>query len=269
MVARKNVEKAEENAVVNVPVIDFANDAGSGLEGADKDSFAIPFVRVLQGLSPALEEIEGAKPGHFFNTVTKELWSDGVSVIPVSFQRRFLKWLPRSAGGGFKGEMSVGEFTALGAAGSLGEDERGLPMHDGCVLRDTRTHFVLVVREDGSYTPAIIALSGTQIKKSKLWLSMINELKMRDKAGVPFTPASYAAVYRLTTKKEQNDQGTWHGVNVVMERTINPADAGDAELYMAAREFHKQVSAGAVKVDHNAMADETAAGDDNGPADGF
>lgn len=71
--------------------IDYAADAGAGLEGTDRDSFAIPFLTVLQPTSPQLETIEGAKAGGLINTVTNTLYADGVTIIPCSFQRRWVR----------------------------------------------------------------------------------------------------------------------------------------------------------------------------------
>ena len=62
------VAEAKKTAVA-MP-LDFSADAGMGMEGADKSSFAIPFITMLQGLSPQLETVEGAKPGLFINTIT-------------------------------------------------------------------------------------------------------------------------------------------------------------------------------------------------------
>ncbi|HET8689559.1 MAG TPA: hypothetical protein VFM18_23360, partial [Methanosarcina sp.] len=87
------MSKKESNAVVEAQntavamAMDFSADAGMGMEGADKTSFAIPFLTMLQGLSPQVESVEGAKPGKFINTITNELF-DEVLVIPCAYQRR-------------------------------------------------------------------------------------------------------------------------------------------------------------------------------------
>ena len=45
-------------------------DASSGLENISQDDLATPRLKVLMQLSPELEELEGAKAGMIFNTVT-------------------------------------------------------------------------------------------------------------------------------------------------------------------------------------------------------
>ena len=57
------VKDEKTTALSTNVVLDFAADAGMGMEGVDKDSFAIPFIALLQGLSPQLETVDGAKPG--------------------------------------------------------------------------------------------------------------------------------------------------------------------------------------------------------------
>ena len=67
--------------------MDFSADAGQGMEGADKASFAIPFITMLQGLSPQLETVDGAKPGLFIMTkqMARELTRrHGITVFSIS-----------------------------------------------------------------------------------------------------------------------------------------------------------------------------------------
>ena len=55
--------------------IDYSADAGAGLEGADKDSYAIPFLLALQPLSPQVVDktVAGAEAGMLMNSVSLEL----------------------------------------------------------------------------------------------------------------------------------------------------------------------------------------------------
>ena len=151
----------KDTALVNAG-INMEEDRGGGMEGTDKDSFAIPFISVLQGLSPALQTVEGAKIGMLINTVTNELY-ESIRVIPCAFQRRYLKWLPRSKGGGYKGEMTVAEFETLQVEQKLGVNAKGIPtLKEGqnsegepitLEVKDTRNHFVLIVHDDGTVQP--------------------------------------------------------------------------------------------------------------------
>lgn len=231
----------ENNTALAVMAADFAADAGLGMEGADKSSFAIPFLAILQGLSPQLETVDGAKPGLFINSITNEVFKE-VLVIPCAFQRRFLRWAPRDEGGGYKGEYNPVDVETGKIAG-IQQNAEGRLMIDNDELKDTRNHFVLMQTESGAWTGALLSLGSTQIKKSKRWMSLILGIEMRNAQGKPFNPPSFSHIYKLSTVKEENNKGSWWGLNVEKVEAV-----GDAELYAKAKAFHNSVSAGEVEV---------------------
>jgi hypothetical protein len=233
------VAPAKQN-LPSTEVIDFFADTGKGLEGADKDSYALPFLAILQGLSPQIETVDGAKPGLFINTITNDL-SSSVNVIPVAFQRRYLEWKPRESGGGFCGSRDV---VSVETDTSISKDSKGqLINKEGNILKDTRMHYVLIVNDDGGFSPALISMSSTQVKKSKRWLSMIQNVQMKDGQGKVFNPPSFSHIYKLTSLKDQNDKGTWYGYEIHSGQPVT-----DSVLYKAAKDFHSQVLAGTVVV---------------------
>lgn len=222
-------------------VLDFAADAGMGMEGVDKDSFAIPFIALLQGLSPQLETVDGARPGLFINTITDELFKE-VLVVPCAYQRRYLRWAPRSEGGGYKGEYNPIDIET-GKILGVEKDADGRLRLEGDELKDTRNHFVLMQSETGAWQPALLSLSSTQIKKSKRWMSRIQGIELRTPEGKPFNPPSFSHVYKLKAVKEENSKGSWWGLDIELVEPVQ-----DAETYARAKEFNKQVAAGEVKV---------------------
>lgn len=235
-------------------VLDFSADAGAGLEGADKNSFALPFIAILQGLSPQMETVPNAKIGLFINTITNAL-STAVDVVPVAFQRRYLEWAPRDQGGGFKGSHNVASVES--DTTNVRNEEGQLMTKGGNLLKDTRIHYVLAVNADGSFTPAIVSMSSTQIKKSMRWLSLIQSVQMKDAAGKTFNPPSFSHIYRLTSVKESNDSGTWYGfdINAV---DPDPIPITDAALYAAAKALNAQVIAGTAQVSAPPKTDTAA-----------
>lgn len=240
MATKKTTElAAPENTALSV--MDFSADAGLGMEGTDRNSFAIPFITVLQGLSPQLESVEGARPGLYINTITNELFKE-VRVVPCAFQRRFLRWAPREQGGGYKGEYNPVDVET-GKLEGLGQNDKGQPTLEGDQLKDTRNHFVLVQSAAGTWQPALLSLSSTQIKKSKRWMSRIQGLEMRAANGKAFNPPSFSHVYKLTAVKEENSQGSWWGVEIGLDGPVT-----DAELYQKAKAFHASVASGEVEV---------------------
>lgn len=241
---------ARPSTAVGKP-LDFFADAGKGLEGADKSSFAIPFLVILQSNSPACAPKKegglGLAPAQFMDSVTNDVFEEG-KFIPCAFQRRFIAWAPRSKGGGFKGEFSPAEVesSANPLKWAMKEDDKGIArmtMPDGSILKDTRTHYGIYMGADGMPKKAILALASTQIKKSKKLLSRIQGILLDGPGGKKFNPPSFSHTYGIRTVKEENNEGVWYGIDFGAVEPI-----ADPELYAMAKEFHDLVMAGKVEV---------------------
>jgi hypothetical protein len=248
----------------------FAADAGGGMEGATQESFAIPFLGVLQKGSPQVDEalgqaIEGAKAGMFFENVTGRMidGKKGVLLVPCAYRRVFIKWGgKKSANSGFKGEMLPEEVAALRAAGKIVELENKLyvPLESGAVdpdlcdnIVDTRNHYVLLMDEEsGAWTNALVSLSRTQLKKSKSLMSALASVKIQGAAGM-YTPPTFANLVRATTLGESNDKGAWFGVRFELSGKVNRL-----EVYEAAKAFHAAVAKGTVEVKYEETAEGTS-----------
>lgn len=259
----------KERAIVKSEGLDdlIAQDAGGGLEGADRDAFAIPFLRVLQKGSPQVEEgnaafIKGAKPGMLFNTVTQELYDgkDGIIFLPCAYQRRFIQWGPRDAGGGFKAEVLPEDVAARRASGEITEADGKLyigkpdPKKSDSVV-DTRNHFGLILTDEGA-AQVLLSLSSTQIKKSKQLMGILSAVRINGKV-----PPTWLSKIRLTTALESNDKGSWHGIKIESAGLID-----DREIYEAGRAFSKIIAEGSARVDYHdteAAGSATAAADDD------
>lgn len=237
----------------------FEADKGAGMEGIDKDSVALPFVLILQKGSPQVDEthakadiVEGAKAGSIYDNISREVidGKTGVVIVPCAFRRVFVRWGSDDSGEGFKGELTVEEVDALRAAGKIVELENRLyfPLEDGTVhekkcdrVSDTRNHYVLVLGEDGGWKEALLSLTSTQIKKSKMLMSALAGVKLNGANG-KFTPPTYANRVRMTTVPESNDKGSWYGVRFVLEGQVT-----DPQIYEAARNLNKNVAKGRVQ----------------------
>lgn len=257
-----------EKTSTEVAVLNFAADSGAGMEGATQESFAIPFLMVLQKGSPQVDEasgaaIEGAKQGMFYLNVTGKMMDGqkGVTVIPCAYRRVFLRWAPKDAGGGgFKGEISPEEVAQLRAERKIAELDGKLyfPLPDGTVnekkcdrVSDTRNHYVLLVNDDGSWSQALMSLTSTQIKKSKMLMSALADVKMQGASGM-YTPATFANRVRVTTVPEKNDKGSWMGLRFELAGHVTRAD-----MYAAGKAFNDSVKKGSVEVKYEEQEDPT------------
>ena len=111
MASSTAVAQKAESLPANVMDDLFAS-AGQGMENIGVEDMQIPFLRILQPLSPQLIKndpkfIKGASAGDIFNTVTGQYWDadEGVTIIPCAYEMKYLEFQLRESGGGFLGEI--------------------------------------------------------------------------------------------------------------------------------------------------------------------
>ena len=238
------------NAVAAVKGVEVSTDVMEDIfetagEGASFDSseMQIPFVRILQAMSPQLskkkpEFIDGASQGDLFNTVTNQYWEgeEGVTVIPCYQTTKYLEFVPREQGGGFQGEIPANDpvLTKTTREGS----KEILP--NGHELVKSDQHYCLVVDGDGSFQPTVIDMKSSQLKVSRRWKTQIAMQKVKHpKTGAMVTPAVYATMWKLSTTEETNDQGTWGNYQVSKVNLVNSRD-----LLQEAKAFRESIMAG-------------------------
>lgn len=233
------------NTDVSTEVMDdIFETAGDGAH-YDSSEMQIPFIRVLQALSPQLnknkpEFIKGASNGDIYNTVTGEFWSgeQGITVIPVYQETKYLEFVPRSQGGGYKGERHPSDPDLQNT--SRDGSKELLPNGNELVKSDQ--HFCLVLADDGSYQPAIIDMKSTSLKVSRRWKTQIAMQKVKAPNGQMLTPALYATMWKLNAVEESNDQGSWYNWSVEKVGLVQ-----SRELFQEAKALRESVSSGAVK----------------------
>ena len=223
---------------------DMMLDAGEGA-AFSADEMQIPFVRLLQALSPQLnkkkaEYIDGASSGDAFNNVTGQYWDGekGITVIPCYQTTKYLEFTPREMGGGFRGEINPNN-PVLQQTTRSGSKEI-LPNGNELVKSDQ--HFCLIVDEDGGFQPAVIDMKSTQLKVSRRWKTQIAMQKVTLPDGRKVTPPVFATMWKLRSVEESNDQGSWSNWAVEKVGLVK-----DRDLYQEARTFRKSIEAGEVK----------------------
>lgn len=245
--SKTDVAKKDPSATALAMSQQFADDANAGFEEASASAYAIPFLQVLQSGSPQCKKsdgayIKGAEEGMFYNTVTQEVFSgdDGLTVIPCHYTQRFIEWKTRESGGGFVGE----HLPSDPVVGTTKKDDKGRDiLPNGNTLVDTRNHYVLVVGVDGSLTPALMAMSSTQSKVSRQWMSKMQGIKIKNAEGAFVTAPMSSRKYKLTTVAKSNDKGSWFVPNVELAGIVE-----DAAEYQAAADFRNAVRSGEAQI---------------------
>jgi hypothetical protein len=243
-------------------------DAQEFRETMTREDMAIPFIQVLQQLSPQCVEgdpayIENAKAGMFFNTVTNEVFDgkgDGIQLVSIAYKASYIEWVPRNAGGGFVNEYDVAEGASIRTArndNGLDIIQSGSPLGTpGNQLSYTHTHYVFMVRPDGTYEPALLTMTSTQVKHSKKLNFQIANLKL---PGSAVPAPRFFGLWRGQTEMNKNDQGIWYTWK--FSRIGSILDLGElgAAIYAAAKDFARSVAAGETKADYS-KTDAGAAG---------
>ena len=244
----KEVAEKKSTQVASMGITSmFKEHSGEGNESVSQEDLALPFLKILQGIDSILDELPDARKGDLYNTVTGKLYKGdkGVTVVPCAYQRRFIHWAPRGTGTGApiavyspKDEMPK---TQKGS-----EDNRDYVVEgEGSYLDQTAQQFVMIVNDDGTCEPALIAMKSSQLKVSKNWNSKIAGVQLKDEDGEIFAAPRFSLLFKVTSKKQDNSKGSWHGWNV---EYVKPME--DADLFAKCHAFHQSIIAGEVNVKH-------------------
>lgn len=255
--AGKEVKPKKENLPALAATFEEMDELG--FENATADSYAIPFLAILQSNSPQVKKtsgsyIDGATEGMLLNTVKNsvvEAEEEGVLVIPCAYRQGFVEWVPRDSGGGF-----VTEYQPHEAPRTERDDDNRDVLPNGNELMDTRYHSLLMLNEDGSASPIVVAMTRTQVKKSKRWMSLMQDIRLpkADGSGT-YTPPMFSHVYRLKVVPEQKDEYSWWNWDITKVSMIE-----DGALVAQAKKLHDAIAAGEVREATDSQT--AAAGDD-------
>ena len=232
-------------------------DSGAGLENITTEDMQIPFIRIIQALSPQLQKddplyIKGAEQGDIFNTVSQEIYKqdEGVIVVPAFFEKKFLEFQLRSSGGGFVRELAADDkdITMTSREGTI----ELLP--NGNELVRTHQHLVIAQSADGTIAPSVLDMKKTQLKVSRRWNTLKNSARLPSGALMPI----YGTAWQVTTVLEANDQGKWFNYKLDRVNDITPTIE---KMMLEARNMYQGVSKGEVKM-AAASADEIAKEED-------
>lgn len=226
---------------VALPMASLMAEQGSGLEEVGSDDVAIPYLSILQKMSAAVEKsdpgyIEGATPGMFHNTVSGELYDgeEGLLVVPCYFRAVYTEQGPGKRGK-FIAEHPVSWPEA--AKTTRNSDRQDVLPNGNVVVRKNRHYLMLAWQEE----PVVLTCKSTALRTSKAWNSQLAARKMDDGKGGTFIPPTFSTVWRLTTVRNENDEGVWYTPSV---KLVN--DLADPDLFEKCRQFAAVVRGGQV-----------------------
>ncbi len=235
-------KKQEVATVETMPDFLRGKTSTRGTENVGAEDLVIPRLELVQSLSPCRKKtdpnyIEGAEEGLLYNNVTRQLYGNSVSVIPVMFRKEWIIWKNRDSGGGFRGAYDTEHEANLAIA----------QLEDGgdCEAVDTAQHFCLLVNPDGKVEEIVISMSKSKAKISRRWNSLI-----RMNEG-----DSFSRVYKMGAVSEEGQKGDYYNF------TIAQAGFPTEQLYKRAEDLYESITKGKVKVDRNVDAATEGSGE--------
>jgi len=241
-------KKAETTTALAVP--NYGEQfAGAGWENTDSGDFQIPFLNQLQALSPQCEDggdrqVEGAKPGMFFNSVTQELYPSSVTLLIALTKHSFVEWKPQDQGGGFVGEYAI-DSDVVREAKERASNPIDLRTEAGNELVETYQVFALILDGDEVKDQVVISFSKTKIKRYKQIMTRLRTFKGSNR--IPL----FAHRLAMTSTNEKNAAGQpYKNVNLAPAVDNDVAAsllAGDSQLLELANALREAILEGAAR----------------------
>jgi hypothetical protein len=246
-------------------------DSGLGSENLSAGDIAIPYLAILQGLSPQINEgkdqfIPGASASMFFNTVSNELYEgrkEGIWLVPCAYHRAFVEWTPREAGGGYVAEHSI-DGDILEECVKNDKNQWVLGGGKGNLIVETAYQYCLLLNmKTGETERVVFALKSTALKANRKWNHAISNAKI---PGHNVQAPRFLFAYNCKTHLEEKNGNSWWSPS--FERSDDPVSPA---VYAEAKDYSLMVKAGEVKLAPEPASDVDGAGDTgeyNNSADG-
>lgn len=240
----------------------YADYAGAGFENQTSDDYSIPFLQILQALSPQLQENDSLRQGMILNTVTGEVWDGkkGIAFVPATTQHVYVEWKPRDAGGGFVGIHEVNSDLVNHAKAASSEYGK-YTTPDGNELIETFYVYGIALDDDGNASEAVLAFSSTKIKKYKGWMTKAKTIQIPLPDGRRIPAPLFAHRYRLKTVSEKNNKGqffNWDAITFDGENAQQARLLPDDPLFQAAVNIKSMIEQGKARAAYESQAPGSA-----------
>lgn len=250
----------------------YADYAGAGFENQTRDDYSIPFLQILQALSPQLQENDSLRPGMILNTVTGDAWDGkkGIAFVPATTQHVYVEWKPREAGGGFVGIHEV-DSDLVNTAKAVSSEYGKYSTLDGNELIETFYVYGIALDDDGNTSEAVLAFSSTKIKKYKGWMTKAKTIQIPLPDGRRIPAPLFAHRYRLKTVSEKNKKGqffNWDSITFDGENAQQARLLPDDPLFQLAVNIKSMIEQGKARAAYESQAPGSTDEEANGAGGG-
>lgn len=261
--------KAENETTALAAFEGYGEFEGRGFQNQTQDDVAIPFLNILQAMSPEVQPdgVEGAKAGMLINSVTQELF-DEVQIVPAVTQHVYVAWKPRDEGGGIVATYQPTD-DVVKAAKARSTEFGKYKDEDGNDLVETFYLACIVCVGEDVKGMAMIAFTSTKIKAYKSIMGRIRPFQIPVGDGRRISPPLFAHLLTLRTQSQKNNKGSFYvpvitpqvGEDGKTDLTAGLLSPEDIRFKMAA-ELEKMVDEGRAKADTSTMQNDAPRAED-------
>ena len=199
----------------------------SSLGNIDQSDLIVPRVKLLQAISPELDEYDHAVKRQFWHTIAAELMGDSILGIPLIVRKSYVLWAPRNDDRGILARSTDGkkwdpgfenlefEVKPKGSAHAVKYEtkgsvaESGLAQFGSSIPGDAQSapaasltyNMLWYFPEHPELSPAVIINTRSAVKPAK---GLISKIEMR--------PVDhFAQQFRIGITDEKGDEGPYYG----------------------------------------------------------
>ena len=212
----------KNNGSSAVAIMSQFENVQTGFEDMNADDLQLPRLKLLQAMSPEIENDESLRSGHIYNSVTGDWWpaDQGVKVIPCVYHKTYVEWAP--VGSGAKGPVAVHQSKDVMNNTVRGDDSKYYTNdNSGNYIEETANYFVLIIGGKGETSQAVISMKSSQLTPSRNWNSKMKNLKIKNSEGVHFTPPMWSHSYLLKSEKTKNGDKTWYKWKIEVDSMLS------------------------------------------------
>ena len=217
--AAQSAQSIEELAVAGLSKDQLQGMQNQGMEDISFQDVLIPRLLIAQAQSNQLDDnnaqyIEGSEAGHVCNTGMKSAY-ESILFCPVAYRKLWIEWPPREQ----QQNRIVQMHTDPAILRECQRDGNMWTTPEGNQIQETAQFYGWQLEEGGGVQECFLPMASTQLRKSRQWLTMAQAEEI-EKDGNIFKAPLWWRVYELTSQKEHNDQGRWHGWAISRDITL-------------------------------------------------
>ena len=232
--------------------------AAMGNKGFTKDEGTIPFMRVMQPLSPQVGNGD-VVAGGYLNLATNKFAKE-LLVIPVEVRWNYTEWsAPQGEGGQFVMDWGENESGWQDKCDGAQKFAYQPVTKDGHVILKARHFFIFDLDDNGGYERAIFPMYATSLKVAKVWSTMLQYAPKINTSRGMMTPAYFYYTYKLTLEEQKNAKGRWFvpkvTANIIDNKQVSVLELTNGKaIWDAAVKLREDLASGEAK----AAAQETS-----------